>query len=170
MVKARTNSLHERLPVEIRGQVESDLVDQPPGRETYEKVYEHYQLDVHGISFSALARYGGYLRTLKRNEWIRQVGNDLMAEMDLKPSIEGAIRARLYETLHSADQTSLGDLLKAALTEKSLREATIRTEEWEAKKAAALKALKASEGGEKDDPAKALDKLREDIKSIYGIN
>jgi hypothetical protein len=168
MANARTNSLHERLPVEIREQVMNDLVDQPPGRETYEKVYEHYQLDVHGISFSSLCRWGGYLRTLKRNEWIRGLGDELVGEENLGAKNEGLIRQRLFEVL-TTGETKLGDLLKAAMTEKSLREAVIKTEEWETKKAAMAKALVKAEAEAQDDPAKALANLTEKVKLLYAI-
>jgi hypothetical protein len=170
LANSRTTSLHERLPVELRKQVECDLVEQPPGRSTYAEVYEHYQLDVHGVSLKALERYGGYLRSLKRNEWIRQVGNELLADTDLRPNIEGMIRARMYEALASADETRLGDLLKAALTEKSLRESVIRTEEWEAKKkqmAAELEriARKAEHKGH-GLSAEVLDEIRSKVLGI----
>lgn len=168
MSNARTTSLHERLSTEERKAVERDLIEQPPGRETYAKVFEYHGLADKGVSIKAVERYGGYLRALARNQWIRDFGDAVLGE-DLSPRIQGLIRTRMFEALTTGD-TKLGDLLKAALAEKSLRETTIKQEEWEAKKSAAAKALAASETGGATDPAQALDRLREDIRNIYGIS
>lgn len=167
MANSRTNSLHERLPVEIRRQVEEDLVEQPPGRATYAQVFEHYQLDVYGVSLKALERYGGYLRTLARNAWIREFGDVLVGE-DLSPKIEGLIRSRLYEAVVSGD-ADIDDLRRAAMAEKHLRQTRIMTEMWAAKQEEAAAAIAKAETEGREDPAKALANLNEKIRTIYGI-
>lgn len=168
MSNSRTNSLHERLPVELRRQVEEALIEQPPGLETYAKVHAHFQLDGHNVSIKALERYGGYLRTLARNQWIRQVGDVLVGE-NVSPRIAGLIRGRLFELL-ATEEAKLSDLLKAALTYKSLGDAVIKSEEWEAKKRAAEQALAKAEADGKHDPAKAMADLADKIKTIYGLS
>ena len=169
MSNARTNQLHDKLPVELRQAVERDLVEQPPGRATYEEVYSYYALVAHGVSLKAVQRYGGYLRTLARNQRIREFGDVLLGE-DLSPRVQSVIRSRLFEALTTGEELGLGDLLKASIAEKTLRESVIKAEEWEAKKAAAAKALAASVKGAEQDPAKALDRLQEDIRNIYGLS
>lgn len=125
MAAARTNSLHEKLSPELRKQVEADLVEQPPGRETYEKVWEYYELGELGISKTALGRYGGYLRALVRNQWISEV-SDCMVGEDVSPKLAGMIRSKLFEALTVGD-TKIGDLMKAAISVKTLTDADART-------------------------------------------
>lgn len=175
MANARTNQLHDKLPVELRQAVERDLVEQPPGRATYDEVYKYHDLAAHGVSLKAVQRYGGYLRTIKRNQWIRDFGDVLVGE-DLSERNEGLVRSRLFEVLTSGEEFKIGDLWKAAMAEKTLRDSVINVEaerraqeQWEQKKAQAIKALEASEKRAVDDPAKALDRLQEDIRHIYGI-
>lgn len=147
MAGGGTNSLHKLLDPELRRQVERDLVEQPPGRETYEKVYEYYSLGDAGISFTAMARYGGYLRTLARNRWIGEVADAITGD-DLGDNISGLIRSRLFEVLATGD-CKIGDLLKASIAEKTLSERTMKVSEWEARRAEAIKAMeeKAQAGG-----------------------
>jgi hypothetical protein len=121
---SRTNSLHEKLEPELRKQVERDLVEQPPGRETYEKVWEYYELGELGISKTAIGRYGGYLRALARNTWISEVADSVVGQ-DLSPNLAGIIRSRLFETLTCQD-TKIGDLMKAAIATKTLTDADAR--------------------------------------------
>ena len=168
MANARTTSLHEKLDPAVRAQVEADLVQQPPGRETYQKVWEHYSLGVAGISVKAVERYGGYLRALHRNQWIRELGDELVGE-DLKGKVENVIRSRLYESLVSGEQAKFGDLMKAAITEKALREGVIKSEEWDAKRAkmeAELEKLSAMNGGHS---ALTPDVLQEIKAKVLGI-
>ena len=167
MPNARTTSLHEKLPVETRRALERDLIEQPPGRESYAKIYEHYKLADIGISIKAVERYGGYLRALQRNQWIREFGDTLIGE-DLKPRIESLIRSRLYEALTTQD-AKIGDLMKASITEKALREGVIKTEEWEARKKrqeAELEKLAAMNGG---NAALTPDVLAEIKSKVLGI-
>lgn len=143
-MKSRPNKLHELLDVETRRAIERDLVEQPPGRETYEKVWEHYGLADKGISIKTVERYGGMLRTMARNRWIGQLA-DMTVGRDLAPEIAGLIRSRLFEAL-ACGETAIGDLLKAALAEKSLSESQIKVADWEEKRQQAKKAIAAEAG------------------------
>lgn len=127
MANARTTSLHERLSTELRRAVERDLIEQPPGRETYQKVWEYHGLAEKGVAYRCLARYGGYLRALHRNQWIREFGNTLVGE-DVEPRIAGMIKSRLLETLTTAEDPTAGELFKASLALKSLKDAAINEE------------------------------------------
>jgi len=165
MGNARTNSLHELLDVELRAKVERDLVEQPPGRATYRQVWEHHELGEQGISLRAVERYGGYLRTLKRNQWISEVA-DSMVGQDLAPNIAGLMRSRLFEAL-TCEETKLGDLLKAALSAKAITEAEIKLRDLEERDRKMSEAL--ARTAKTQDPEKALHDLREDIQLIYGV-
>jgi hypothetical protein len=63
-----TNQIKAKLPVAFRERIERDLADQPPGRDTYEKVFRHYQLDTYGISIKSIQRYGKQLRDAKERK------------------------------------------------------------------------------------------------------
>jgi len=167
MGNARTNSLHERLDAQTRRAVERDLVEQPPGRETYAKVHEYHRLGEKEISIKAVERYGGYLRAMARNQWIAELADSVVGR-DLGPDITGVIRSRLMEALVTGE-TTIASLMKAAITEKSLTERTIRAEEWEAKREIARRALDESEKAAKKDPAQAMETLREAVQMIYGV-
>ena len=167
MGNSRTNSLHERLSAETRRAVERDLVEQPPGRETYAKVHEYHGLADKGISVKAVERYGGYLRAMARNQWIAELADSVVGR-DLGPDITGVIRSRLMEALVTGE-TTIALLMKAAITEKSLTERQIKAEEWAAKREAARRALAESEQAAKKDPAKAMQTLREAVQMIYGV-
>lgn len=168
MSNARTTSLHRKLPVELRERIERDLIEQPPGRSTYEEVWKFYALDTLDISIKAVERYGGYLRALHRNQWIREFGDVLVGE-DLSPKIEGLIRTRLYEQLVSDEQASPGSLLKLAVAEKSLREARIKDEQWEARKremAAELEKMSAMNGGRSELTPEVLAEIKSKVLGI----
>ena len=168
MGNARTTSLHEKLPVDLRLQVERDLVEQPPGRETYAKVHEYHELDNYQISVKAVERYGGYLRELNLNQYIRDFGDATLDGIDLKPRVEGAIRSRLYEALRTQNP-KFSDLMKAAITEKSLREGVIKQEEWEAKKAkmdAELEKLSAINGGRPELTPEVVAEIRSKVLGV----
>jgi len=142
--ETHTNTLHEKLSVELRRKVERDLVEQPPGRETYAKVYDFYGLAEDGVSIKALERYGGYLRLLARNRWIGELA-DAVGGKDLAPDIAGLIRTRLFEAL-VVGETQIGDLMKAAITMKSVDEAGIKREEWEIRRKVARQAVEREAG------------------------
>jgi len=167
MGNARTTSLHECLPVALRRQVERDLVEQPPGRESYRKVYEHYDLGQYGVSIKALERYGGYLRAMARNRWIGQIA-DAITGRDLSDDVAGLVRARLFEAL-TIGETSMSDLLKAAMAESHLARTRIAVEQWEQAKHKAAEALEAASKAAETDPVEAYRRLREDIAMIYGV-
>jgi len=166
VANARTNSLHEKLDPELRKQVERDLVEQPPGRETYAKVHEHYRLADRAISVKALERYGGYLRAMARNRWIGELA-DALENRGRSEDITSTIRSRLLEELVTGD-TTIASLLKAAMTEKALTDGQIKAEEWRAKQEAARRAIEASRNEDKD-PAQSLERLQGDIEAIYGL-
>lgn len=176
MANERTTSLHERLSPELRRAVERDLVEQPPGRATYQEVYEFHKLAGHGVNIKAVERYGKYLRSMHRAAWIREMGDVIVGE-GASPRIEALIRTRLTDALMD-DDVSVGELFKAALTEKSLRDAAIgqavekrASELHEAKLAtireAAEAAIEKADGV--SDPAERARQLREDIRVIYGL-
>jgi hypothetical protein len=76
------------------------------------------------------------------------------------------IRSRLFEAL-AVGETKIGDLLKAAIAEKSLSESQIKVADWEQKRKAALDAVSAAETTA--DPESARRKLAEEIRAIYGL-
>jgi len=164
---SRTTSLHSKLPVDVRSAVERDLVEQPPGRETYANVFEHYQLADYGVSIKALERQGGYLRKLARDRKIGRLADSIVGR-DLGADIAGQIRARLYEVITSEDP-SLGDLLKASITEANVTKAVQAQEEWELKQQQLQRALTQTEKTAEQDPAAAYAEMVENVRAIYGI-
>lgn len=168
MGNARTNSLHEKLTPEKRREVERDLIEQPPGRETYAKVFEYHGLADHGVGLKALERYGGYLRTLARNQWIAEVADSVVGQ-DVGGELAGLIRARLFSALVTGE-TKMGDLLKAAIAQKTLTDSEVRLAELEQKRRQVEAAVKRAERDGGEDPQRAMHDMVEDIKSIYGLN
>lgn len=165
MAKSRTNSLHERLPIELRAEVDRDLVEQPPGRETYEKVYAHYGLAEHGVGIKSLERWGAYLRKLAIDRKIGRLA-DAIVGRDLGPDIRGVIRARVYEAVVNGDAT-MSELLKASMAEANVTKSAIAEDEWQRKVSEVESELAKAEKAE--DPGKALANLSDRIREIYGL-
>ncbi len=163
-----TNNLHRLIDHGTRSLIERDLVEQPPGRETYDKVYAAYpELAEKGISIKTIERHGMYLRKLARDRKIGRLADSIVGR-ELGDDIRGQIRARLYEAIVN-DEASIGDLLKASITEANVTKASVTAEEWETKKAAMEKAIAESDRTAESDPVKARENLKADLHMIYGI-
>jgi predicted amino acid-binding ACT domain protein len=163
---SRTNSLHEKLSPEVRKQVEADLIEQPPGRETYAKVWEYYSLGELGISKTALGRYGGFLRAMARNEWIGEVADHIVGD-DISGKIAGVIRARLFEAV-TVKETKIGDLMKAAISVKTLTDADSKQaslDEFRRKLETAAKQAQQ----EHKDPQRAMQEVLDTFDSMFGV-
>lgn len=167
MGNARTNSLHEKLTPEKRREIERDLIEQPPGRETYAKCWLYHGLDELGVGLKSLERYGGYLRMLARNQWIAQVA-DAAIGREVGPELAGLIRSRLFSALVTGD-VDVGDLRRAAAAQRDLVGAQIATEQWDAKRRELEHAIAESLREEQDAPGKAAANLREAVQTIYGV-
>ena len=165
---SRTNSLHDKLEPDLRKQIERDLVERPPGRAAYVEVYEHYGLQEKGISFTAMARYGAYLRKLAEDQWIRQLADATVNVDGLDDDIRGTLRVRMFEALHSED-LKIGELLKLAMAENAVTKSTVTVEQWEAKKRKTEQALERAEAAARQDPEKALADAIADIRGIYNL-
>lgn len=158
MSRSRTNNLHKLIDLEIRAEIDRDLVEQPPGRETYDKVYAAYPvLAETGVSFQTLKRWGKYLRGMAADQRIARI-SDAIVGRELGPEIVGQIRARLFALL-SSGEASIEDLANASLTEARTTRTEIWHQERDAKRNAAIAELEKAAEKSKDgklDPADAF--------------
>lgn len=174
MHAATTNNyptdLHRKLPVELREQIERDLRTRPPGRSTYRQVWEHYELEKKfGISEGVVEAYGLKIRNEARAAMVERIA----AVAEMREAITGKdakldeptaelLYGMLFEQLTTGDRDP-GDIRKLASAINMISKANERRK-LAATEAAITKAETVA------DPKERADRLREDIRAIYGLN
>lgn len=157
MTRSRTNSLHQRVPVEVREAVQRDLVEQPPGRATYRQVYDHYELRKYGVSIKALEHWGAYLRDLARSKEIHGLVLRLHGK-GLDASIEQVLGGLIAQA-SAAGELSVDELRKLVGSLRELAQAKSLRMDIEARQKAALAEIRteAAKGNGQIEEAKVID-------------
>ena len=165
MARTRTNSLHQRVPLEVREAVQRDLVEQPPGRATYRQVYDHYELRKFGVSVKAVEHWGAYLRDLARSAEIHRLVVNLHGK-GLNASIEDTL-STLIAQASAAGELSVDELRKLVGSLRELAQAKSLRMELEERQRAMTQAIDKAEKSE--DPGKALADVIATAREVYGL-
>lgn len=133
------------LPPELRKQIEDDVVDRGEGKAEYGDVYERHNLPAKGITYVCFWRWAKQIR--REANARRRLGSVPVSGGEIGETAV-LINDLLASVLQSEERPSTGDVMKLAVSIKSLvgaraeiesqRREKEKHEEWRRKQAAAL--------------------------------